>query len=79
MLSRDSIVRIICNDKSLRDFRIALYTMKAASSCVTIANTCDDSRLRKRRTKINEATKEDVNIISGMQETKKTSMPIQWT
>ncbi len=52
--------------------------MKAASSCVTIANACDDSHLRKRRTKINEATKEDVNIISGMRETKKTSMPIQW-
>ncbi len=45
--------------------------MKAASSCVTIANARDDSRLRKRRTKINEATKEDVNIISGMRETKK--------
>ena len=50
--------------------------MKAASSCVTIADARDESHLRKRSTKINEATKEDVNIISGMRETKKTSMPI---
>ena len=39
------IARIICNNKSLCVFRNALYTMKAASSCVTIASACDASCL----------------------------------